>query len=168
MNNNIDICYGCLGQFPKTADPTPSHPYIGAIRSCWDSYMVILAKEFNNPDYAQLHRITVDSYTAQHIGDQSDRRARQSANLHLLALGLYFAYDQSIDQVLHFLKRETTIKQDWPPITQLDKPSWLTVHHIHAANGVTDYLTRVEQWGRSVWQTYTEQSDIAERLKTFL
>src|SRR5258708_7273463 len=96
-------CPGCFAEFETADTDGISHPYIGASAACWKMYGSILAKEYSDPAYFKVHRITVDAYCAQHIGDQSDRRARQSAWIHLIALYLMFEKSLSPEAVLEYL-----------------------------------------------------------------
>lgn len=149
----------CLAWFKKSEDDgkTLAHPYIGAVHNCWNIYGEILAKEFSDPEYFAIHRITVDSYAAQHIGDQNDRRARQSANLHLIALYLYFEKKLPIPEILNFLKKSTEYKKDWPAVQHLTQAKWLTVQDVIKANNAQEHIEVVTQWGESVWKSYHTQ-----------
>ena len=121
-------CYGCLAEFQKTTDdPVPvPHLYIGAITECWNVFGEVLMKEYSNPEYFKVHRLTVDAYGAQHIGNQEDRRARQSANIHLIALYLTLVQKASEEEVLKFLRKATNVKKDWPSLFQRKQAYWLT------------------------------------------
>ena len=166
--SNIVKCHGCLGEFLKLPDQYNFHPYIGAIQECWQIYSEILAKEFNNQEYFKVHRITVDSYGAQHIGDQNDRRARQSANVHLIALYLYFGKKLNAADMMHFIQKATIIKRDWPPIHQIDNPQWLTVNDVIKAKDVTEHTKLVLEWGKSIWESYSDyQYDIINTYEKF-
>jgi hypothetical protein len=149
-------CFGCLREFKKITDDPIPHPYIGAISECWAVYGDILAKEFSDPEYFKVHRITADTYGAQHIGNQEDRRARQSANVHLIALYLSFAQKADKTTVLTFIRKATEIKQDWPPLLQRKNPQWLTVQDIIKADNPSSHASLVAQWGQSVWESYAD------------
>lgn len=149
-------CFGCLAKFKKTTDTPIPHPYIGAIAECWDVYCDILNKEFSNPAYFKVHRTTVDAYAAQHIGNQDDRRARQSANVHLIALYLTFSQKASHEKVLTFIRNATKIKRDWPPLIQRKTPEWLTVQDIVKADSPSSHAHLVTRWGQSVWEAYAD------------
>lgn len=56
----IDICHQCGGHSPRFEGAT--HEYFGASPSCWKVFGDILAKEFANPEYMKVHRLTVDTY----------------------------------------------------------------------------------------------------------
>lgn len=161
-------CPGCLAEFKKIEDVKPQHPYIGAVAPCWDTYSEILAKEFSDSDYFKAHRITVDSYCAQHIGNQQDRRARQSANLHLIALYLYFERHANEEQILSFLRKMTIQKTDWPIISQPVDPHWLTVHNVLQAQNAEEHFKRCIEWGKSVWEAYSNfHHDIIKTYENF-
>lgn len=164
MNSPYESCPGCKASFPDTDSGKP-HPYIGASSGCWNIYGGILAREFEDQDYFKLHRITVDSYAAQHIGDQTDRRARQSANLHLIALYLYFEKMADTNLILKFLTKATEHKRDWPTILEPEDPQWLTPNDIILATTAQEHVTLVAQWGQSIWDAYKKQH--ANIIKTY-
>jgi hypothetical protein len=132
------------------------HDYIGAIPECWQIYTEILSKEFSDPEYFKVHRITVDAYCAQHIGNQDDRRARQSANVHLIALYLTFEKKVTGEEVLKFLQKATKIKRDWPSLLQRSHPQWLTINDIIKAKDAPAHCDRVRRWGQCVWDAYDD------------
>lgn len=155
----IQTCQGCLSEFHinENSDTLlPSHPYIGSTSFCWKIYSDILGREFENQAYFKVHRVTVDSYAAQHIGDQNDRRARQSANIHLISLYLMFEKKYTANEVLKFLECATKIKRDWPSILQRAHAKWLTVQDIIQARTETQHINIVLDWGRSVWESYKD------------
>jgi hypothetical protein len=154
-------CPGCKACFVQN-ETDISHSYIGANPECWEMYGKILVKEFENPDYFKVHRITADTYGAQHIGDQADRRARQSANVHLIALYLTVGELEDPRKVLEFLKEATRVKRDWPALSQRQAPKWMTVKDIIEAHTAEEHGLLVKKWGQSVWNEY---SDIHSSIK---
>ena len=148
-------CPGCKTSFSK-GDENSTHPYIGALPECWKMYGDILAKEYENRDYFTVHRITVDAYASQHIGNQEDRRARQSANVHLIALYLTFEKDENPKKIIEFLKTATNTKKDWPSLSQRKTPKWMTVKDILPAKTAQEHIELVKKWGKSVWDDYSD------------
>jgi predicted protein tyrosine phosphatase len=147
----IETCPGCLAEFSIIEPIAMTHPYIGASGSCWEMYSThILAKEYTDPAYFKAHRVTVDTYGAQHIGDQTDRRARQSAWVHLIALYLKVHEQVSTSQVQAFLKKATEVKLDWPPLQQRQNPKWLTIQDVALAESPEAHEELVLKWGKSV------------------
>lgn len=147
-------CPGCLSRFEKVTEAPVSHPYIGAIAECWDMFSLILAKEYNDPTYFKVHRTTVDAYCVQHIGNQDDRRARQSVNIHLIGLYLKFGQLEEEKEILKFLSKATNIKRNWPAVVQRQRPQWLTVQDIVAADSPSSHANLVLKWGQTVWEAY--------------
>ncbi len=156
MNQHLIRCTGCGGSFPQRGQLPITHPYIGSTTECWQSYGKVLAKEFNDEAYFKVHRITVDTYAAQHVGDQTDRRARQSANLHLIALYLMFEKEASQKEILKFLDKTTHIKRDWQAIPQKENPNWMTIKDVQKASDSKSHEVLVKKWGESVWQEYKD------------
>ncbi len=152
----MKTCFGCLAEFQKKTDDPVPHPYIGAIAECWEVFGSILEKEYSNPEYFKVHRTTVDAYGAQHIGNQEDRRARQSANVHLIALYLSIVQNASNEESSTFIRNATKIKRDWPPVLQRKKPMWLTVQDIVKADNPSSHAELVIKWGQSICETYED------------
>lgn len=149
-------CFGCLAESQKTTDDHVPHPYIGAIAECWEVFGGILVKEYSDPDYFKVHRITCDAYGAQHIGNKEDRRARQSANVHLIALYLSISQIASKEEVLSFIRNATKIKREWPPVLQRKQPQWLTVQDIIKADNPSSHADLVTKWGQSICEAYED------------
>lgn len=155
----LEQCPGCLAQFQIEKTIEMPHPYIGASGACWDLFGHILAKEYSDSDYFAVHRVTVDAYGAQHIGDQSDRRARQSATVHLIALFLSLDMKVPPEEVLVFIKKATVIKRDWPPQIQRQNPKWLTVQDVIKADSADTHAQFVREWGKSIIEAYADCRD---------
>lgn len=147
-------CPGCGGLFPDTDAPGSAHAYLGASHGCWAVYCDILAKEYGEYKYPEVHRLTVDSYAAQHPGTPS-RQSIQSVAGHLISLYLVLergmnakrataAIRKAIEQSHHFM---------WlPPPPSLGA---LTVLDVVGAKNIDEHTSRVQQWARSVWETWT-------------
>jgi hypothetical protein len=165
LRENDENMLWLLGKIKKTRDDPPPHHYIGAIAECWDVYGDILNKEFSDPASFKVHRTTVDAYAAQQIGNQDDRRARQSANVHLIGLYLTFSQKVSHEDVLTFIRNATKIKRDWPPLIQRKTPEWLTLQDIIKADNPSSHAHLVTRWGQSVWEAYADYHE--DIIKTY-
>ena len=81
------ICFACGGDFAPGEGA--AHAYMASTPGCWESYGLVLAREYEDPRlFAACHRLTVDAYAVQHPGDGTDIRATHSFWVHLAALDL--------------------------------------------------------------------------------
>lgn len=149
-------CYGCFAEYEEDPSPNHAHPYIGAIPECWHVYTEVLAKTYTHPEFNEVKQLANDTYAAQHIGDQADRRANQSANLHLI--GLYLAFEKNYEQnkILKFRELAASEKAWWPPVVQRKGPKWMTILDVIDAKDDKDYCAKVKKWGKSVWDEYAD------------
>lgn len=156
-----EICPGCRGNFSQLPMPRQITSYTGASPRCWQAYNALINKQFQNEQYFPAHRMTIDAYAAQHPGDQSDPKARQSANLHLISLYLYFEKDFSEKQVISIFQDLIPLRENWPEIKALENPKWLTVLDLlHSKEGdAKKHLALVKKWAKSVWEAYASQHE---------
>ena len=78
-------CIGCGGLIPSMEGPT--HRYMESSPGCWHFFGEVLAREYSDPSFAAVHRLTVDSYAVQHPGQPSPQSI-QSVCVHLMSLCL--------------------------------------------------------------------------------
>ncbi|MFK8014305.1 MAG: DUF5946 family protein [Gammaproteobacteria bacterium] len=144
-------CFACGAMAPS--DDGPSHAYMLSSPGCWALYGEVLTREYSDPAlFASSHRLTVDAYAAQHPGDLSQQRSRQSMWLHLTALYAVLELDWSHDAAMRLLKTLTGRALPEPTVTPgvFD----VNVERVAAANRAEHHHT-VERWARttlSAWQ----------------
>ena len=68
-------CLSCGGVFPDIDGPV--HRYMKSSPGCWAVYGEVLAREYEDPYFFEVHRLTVDAYAVQHPGS-TDRQSIQS------------------------------------------------------------------------------------------
>lgn len=133
----------------------PMHRYLDSSPACWALYGEVLAREYADPAFFALHRLTVDPYAVQHPGRPSPQTV-QSAALHLISLHVVLERGVSFDEAARLLPRAARDKSTYvwlePPRTRGE----LTVAHVHAAQGVVDHLRRVRQWAECVWYAWAD------------
>lgn len=83
-------CFSCGGEFPETEGPV--HPYMKSSPGCWATFGEVLAREYSDPAYFSVHRLTVDSYAVQHPGSK-DRKSIQSVAFHLIRLCMFLEHN---------------------------------------------------------------------------
>lgn len=160
------LCPGCGGLFPHTDGPT--HPYIVASSACWKVYGDVLAKEFNNPEYFKVHRLTVDAYSVQHPGSPCVRSA-QSVNVHLVALYLILERKLQAEFVTKLIGKLIKIKNhqfEWlePPKNLGD----IIVSYADQAVDAEDHHLRVQVWGRSALWAWEDHHKTIQKLSNLV
>lgn len=151
-------CCGCGDLFPEPAaseTAAPTHPYILSSPGCWQAYGELLAREYQDPRYMHVHRLTVDAYAVQHPGVDTPQ-ARNSVGIHLSRLFLLFERGWPIERANGAMLIITAKKQAYPWLTPPANPGLLTVRHPLAAATPEQHADRVEQWARSVWTAWAE------------
>jgi hypothetical protein len=118
------------------------------------------ADEMQRFRYPPAHRLVVDAYMAQHPGDGTDRRDRQSVFVHLV--GLYAVLEQGIpaERVSDVFRRVLRNVNDFPILRRSSGPGPVTVNHLVGARNLADYQQRAEQWAGAVWQSWSAHHDI--------
>ncbi len=139
-------CIGCGALVPDIVGPV--HKYLGTSPGCWKLFGDILAKEYGDPEYMKVHRLTVDAYAVQHIGVEGPQTI-QSINLHLLALcaalehGVTYSF---IPQIMNDRLNEYKGVFEW-----LDPPKSLgsiTVVDATKAKTVEEHEKIIKEWAR--------------------
>ncbi len=150
-SNNLIACIGCGALVPDTAGLT--HSYIGALPGCWAIFGEVLAKEYGEYNYPAIHRMTVDTYAAQHPGVPS-RHSIQSVAIHLISLHLMlergFAAEQATKAIRLALQQRTRFVWLAPP----PPLGALTVLDVRQAKTLPQHEAIVTRWAKSVWQAW--------------
>jgi hypothetical protein len=157
-------CCGCGAHFPDPALPeaAPTHPYILSSPGCWQAYGELLAREYQDPHYMRVHRLTVDAYAVQHPGVDTPQ-ARNSVGIHLSRLLLLFERGWPIERANASMVAITAKKHDYPWLSPPAAPGPLTVLHPLGATTPEEHADRVEQWARSVWTAWSEHHPVVRR-----
>ena len=145
-------CKGCGAPVPDVAGPT--HRYMESSPGCWAIYGEVLAREYSDPAYGVMHRLTVDAYAVQHPGRPSPQTI-QSVAIHLLRLCLILERgytDATAAKAMPTLARHKRLFHLMsPPPVLGDK----TVLHVWGVKDPAAYMTAVREWARSAWQAWS-------------
>jgi len=132
--NTIE-CVGCGGRFPE-----------------------ILAREYSNSTYSEVHRLSVDSYPVQHPGPPS-RQSIQSVGVHLIRLCLFLEYGLSAENangaILEATKRKHSFVWLEPPVSL----GQITVADVVKARSVTAHKNAVRAWAQCAWDAWLPHHD---------
>jgi hypothetical protein len=110
--------------------------------------------------YPAVHRLVVDAYMAQHPGDGSDRRERQSVFVHLVGLCAVLEVGLPASRATEVFRPILRQHADFPVLQRAAGPGSLTVLHLLGVDDLGLYEERAQKWGRAVWQSWAEQHDV--------
>jgi hypothetical protein len=135
--------------------PGATHRYLESSAGCWAAYGEVLAREYSDPTlFAQVHRLTVDTYAVQHPGQPSSRSI-QSVALHLVSLCLTLEHGATPQAAMAALRAGAGIKSRYtwlaPPIAS----DVLTVAHVLPATAAQAHAEAVRAWALGVWSAWS-------------
>ena len=159
--NGYELCPDCGAAYAPIDGVT--HAYLGGSPACWAAFNDVLAREFQDATYFAVHRFTVDAYTVQHPGDQSDRRAAQSVNIHLAALCALIEQECEIAFVPRLLKTlANNYKDQFDPMTPPASDLYThTVKDVLFAENAEQHCKIVREWANAVWRAWEPHHDVA-------
>lgn len=162
MKGSQERCPGCGDIHLASLDLRKGrHRYIGASSGCWETFGLVLAREYGEFGYPEVHRLTVDTYAVQHPGVSSPK-AIQSAAVHLIALYLSLVKKMPSKNVAAAMQKilAQKTKFNW-----LDPPSsmgTMTVKDVLVARDQQDHERIVSQWAMSVWEAWLAHHSTVE------
>jgi hypothetical protein len=148
--SELEVCKDCGVALPSREGPT--HPYLGASASCWALYGDVLAREYSDPHYMRVHRLTVDAYAAQHPG-KPERRSIQSVWVHLTGLFLVLEKrlpDHNVRRVMSLIAKGAGRLHWLEPPTRYG----CTVRDVSRARDAAAHAELVRQWAEDVWHAW--------------
>ena len=152
-------CPGCGAAVPAIDGPV--HKYVPSSPGCWKTFGELQADEAKRFRYPPAHRVVVDAYMAQHPGDGSDRRDRQSVFVHLVGLCAVLEHDLPQPFATRLLGQLIWRRhRDFPILLRIDGPGSLTVLHMLGADDLVDYERRAREWAAAVWWSWSAQHEL--------
>jgi len=159
--NKLIKCIGCGAQVPDIEGPT--HRYLGTSPGCWKIFGDILAKEYGDPAYRKVHRLTVDAYAVQHIGIENPQTI-QSVNLHLMALCAALEHNVEYDFIPKIMNER--VKEYKGVFTWLTPPKsfgCITVVDVAKAKNAKEHDELVHKWAKSAWDAWSHEHEKIEK-----
>ena len=146
------LCPGCGVRLPAVNGPT--HRYVESSPGCWAVYGEVLAREYSQPAYYQVHKLTVDAYAVQHPGQPSPQSV-QSVALHLIRLCLVlergFDGPRATAAMQAAAQRKEAFRWLDPPASRGE----ITVADVHRAASAGDHVARVRAWAEAAWRAWS-------------
>lgn len=149
-------CIGCGGWFPDVAGPT--HRYLASSPGCWAAYGEVLAREYSDPVYMDMHRLTVDAYAAQHPG-QAGPQTIKSVGIHLIRLCLLLEQGLAMSQANDAMLAINHVKHQFTWLTPPPTMGAITAADALNATTVEEHKAAVRLWATEVWAAWSPHHD---------
>jgi len=151
-------CIGCGAILPDAGGPI--HDYMESSPACWSTYSEVLAREYADRRlFEGVHRLTVDSYAAQHPG-RASAQCIQSVAGHLISLCAIIENGASNEWATKLIREAVRVKGRF---TWLQPPQFrgsITVVDVWKANGTAGHEELVRDWASSVWAAWSIHHEI--------
>ncbi len=155
-------CPGCKAQVPNKEGLT--HKYIGTCPGCWEIFLSVSVKEFENfKELNDIHRLTVDTYAVQHPGVPG-RLSIQSVTVHLLSLYSVLERGLPYKQAVVAIRKASRHSSKFKWLTPPSKNGSLTILDVNQAKNFEDHKKLVRDWAQDVWQSWRAHHDVIKKL----
>ena len=147
-------CPGCGGLFDDI--PGPTHRYLESSPGCWAAYGEVLVREYSDPVYYRIHRLTVDAYAVQHPGQPSPQSI-QSVAAHLISLCLVLEHGVDVQRATAAMQKAVKTKGRFAWLTPPASTGAVTVAEVRAAQTAEEHEKQVHAWARAAWEAWSPQ-----------
>ena len=135
----------------------PRHVYVPSAPGCWAAFGSLRADEALRFPTSPLNNLAVDAYMAQHPGDGTDRRDRQSVFVHLASICAVLEHGASPAHSPDVLRRVLAGQTDYPVLGRSHGPGDHTIRDVLDAPDQPTHDTRVRAWAASVWDAWRDR-----------
>ena len=158
----MEVCPGC--GFEASVEDGPTHDYMTASPACWRRFTAIMAREYQTPELMPTHYLGVDAYAAQHPGDPDERRARQSAWMHLAGLHAVLREGREPTYRYALLRRLADAYDIWPA-TPPHRQFAIVAGEIAPDQAASDHIRSMRAWADATLTAYEGANpDLAAQL----
>lgn len=138
-------CFSCGAETEDVNGST--HKYLLSTPGCWARYNEVLAREYSDYSYMQVHNLTVDAYSIQHSGLPNPQTIN-SANIHLSSLYAHFKQQVAISELGKVKQKLAQFKNEFiwlePPVDL----GYLTINDVWVAENSVEHCDYVKKWAR--------------------
>lgn len=153
---NLKRCIGCRGNFPDIEGPT--HRYMESSPGCWSCFETVLAREYGDLAYHEVHRLTVDTYAIQHPG-QPSKQTINSVALHGISLCVIFDDDIPMESATRVIQQAAKNKARFEWLTPPASMGPITVADVLRAKDAETHVKLVNEWAQSAWNAWADHHD---------
>jgi hypothetical protein len=145
-------CIGCGAVVPKEHGET--HPFFRSDPACRRIYGELLAREYSDPAYQRVYRLSVDTWPAQHPGEASEKAARLLAG-HLVRLCIVLEREWPLERANDIMVRFSRLqKARLPWLAPPKNTGVITVVDVQKATDADSHCRRVWEWAKCTWATW--------------
>ena len=101
-------------------------------------YGEVLAREYSDPTYFEVHRLTVDAYAVQHPGS-IDRQSIQSVGVHLIRLCLFLEHGLTAENANDAMLKAAKNKHSFIFLEPPQSFGSITAADIYKARSATEH-----------------------------
>ncbi len=131
---------------------------------CWSVYSKVLAREYSDPTYFEVHRLTVDVYSAQHPCS-TDRQSIQSVGVHLIRLCLFLEHGLTAENANDAMLKAGKDKHSFIFLEPPQSLGSITAADVYKAGSAKEHKAIVREWAQTTWEAWSVHHDtIRERL----
>jgi len=121
---------------------------------CWAAFGEVMAREYSDTTYFDVHRLSVDAYAVQHPGIPS-KQTIGSVGVHLIRLCLFHEYGLTPECANDAMVKASKNKENFiwlePPLLV----GKITVADVVEASGVEQHKTLVREWAKEAWEVWS-------------
>lgn len=150
-------CFSCGGHYPDIDGPV--HRYMDSSSGCWSVYGEVLAREYSDPAYFDVHRLSVDAYAVQHPG-KTDRQSIQSVGLHLVRLCLFIEHGLTAEKANEAMLDAGKTKHSFVWLKPPSSMGALTAADVIRTKSVAEHKVVVRQWAQVSWEAWSTHHNI--------
>ena len=121
--------------------------------ACWAAFGEVLAREYSDPAYFQVHRLSVDAYAVQHPGKPSPQTL-QSVAVHLVRLCLLLEHGLPMERANDAMLKASEQEKRFVWLTPPASLGAVTVADVQRAENVEAHMAAVRRWADSAWQAW--------------
>jgi hypothetical protein len=154
---NTCKCFSCGGLYPDVDGPV--HRYMSSSPGCWSVYGEVLAREYSDPTYFEVHRLTVDAYAVQHPGS-TDRQSIQSVGVHLIRLCLFLEHGLTAENANDAMLKAGKDKHSFIFLEPPHSFGSITAADVYKARSSTEHKGVVREWAQTAWEAWSMHHDI--------
>ncbi len=154
-----ETCPGCGVRLP--ASDAPTNDRYRASAACLGLYSEVSAYTLMRGDVGFIHQHAVDTYLAQHVGEQT-----RPIGVAFALIGLYFACERGYTgrQVQHLHMLLAQRPNVWPHFDPPPSAGSMTVLEVIQAQPGEERDAALMRWAQSVWAAWSREHERVKKL----